>query len=284
MMKVFFIAANTYRQATRQPLFYIMVLSMGAITYVSQYFTLFCFYEETNMIREVALASVMICGLLVSVIGSSLVVTEEIEKLTAMTILSKPVSKWQFLGGKYVGISAAAFAACIFIGEVAILTLWVKDGLPLLDSAADVSNYSRNGAGIHQLVMEQFPRDYVWPLVTGGLLAFGQVVILTGFCVSVAAHVPLVVTAASCFLIFVLGHLSAYIWAVFSKSGGLLKALGAVLYAVLPNLENFNAGTRVAAGQAVSMKLLAFAWVYAILYSCAVFLLGGAAFKLREVK
>jgi len=61
------------------------------------------------MLMDCGLATILICGLLLAVWTSSTSIAEEIEGKTAMTLLSKPINRRQFIVGKYVGIMSAVF-------------------------------------------------------------------------------------------------------------------------------------------------------------------------------
>src|SRR4030081_93194 len=73
------------------------------------------------MVREIGYDIPMLAGVLFTVLAASLSISEEIEGRTAITVMSKPVSRRQFLVGKYVGILLAglfmvALLGCLFNG------------------------------------------------------------------------------------------------------------------------------------------------------------------------
>src|SRR6185312_11537088 len=51
---------------------------------------------------------------------------EEIEDRTMLTLMSKPVGRWEVLIGKYLGIICAALVAVLALGTVAELCIWYR--------------------------------------------------------------------------------------------------------------------------------------------------------------
>ena len=104
IMKVLVIAQNTYREASRQPIYYLLLLVFGALIVLSPSLTLFTLRDASGVIREMGVASVTICCLLIALFSASNCVWQEIERRTALTVLSKPVRREEFLLGKFLGI------------------------------------------------------------------------------------------------------------------------------------------------------------------------------------
>src|SRR5438876_8288656 len=104
MTSVRTLAAATYGEITRRPLYYILLFSFGAAVFFSKLLTLFSFYQEMNMVREMGIATLTFWGFIIIVITSGIVVTQELEDRTAVTLLSKPIRRSDFLLGKFLGL------------------------------------------------------------------------------------------------------------------------------------------------------------------------------------
>src|SRR5712691_9470859 len=77
------------------------------------------------MIKELGYDTIMLAAVAFGVIAAAMSISEEIEGRTAITLMSKPISRRQFLLGKFVGILLAAF---IITGALS----WIFDGTLLL--------------------------------------------------------------------------------------------------------------------------------------------------------
>src|SRR5262249_52385150 len=98
------VALAAFREGVRQPLFWLIVLAALFLLLVSPFFPYFTFGEDHKMVRELGHDMVMLAAVAFSVLAASMSISEEIEGRTAVTLMSKPVSRRQFLLGKYVGI------------------------------------------------------------------------------------------------------------------------------------------------------------------------------------
>lgn len=277
MRTVLAIAHNTYTEAIRQAVFIILVIGCAGLIFTSQFFTLFTFgvgNEQMNMVREMALASMTVCCLLLALFASSTVISDEIGRKTALTILCKPTRRWQFVCGKYVGIMASVLLAVLLLTAVLCLTVRVKE---------------------HRWDLGALP---------GAALVFAQVGVMAAISVAVAARLSAVINTLACFALFVLGHLSNYLLYLLHPrdqiSNGLLEELDGmgllalaarhpgfaaakVAHTALPNLENFNIGSAVAVGTPVSGTYIGLASAYAVLYALAALIIGIMLFERREL-
>ncbi|MBI3270954.1 MAG: hypothetical protein HYZ53_18270 [Planctomycetes bacterium] len=146
MGRVLIIAAATYREAGRQPILYIVTGFFAVLIYLSRWLTLFSFHvrEELNMIREMGIASLTVSGIMTSVVLAALAITSDVERLTTLTILSKPVHRSQFLLGKYVGILWTVFLSSAFLTLSLVYTLWEKEGSRNMIEATDYLELNEN--------------------------------------------------------------------------------------------------------------------------------------------
>src|SRR5687768_15868465 len=119
------LAAATYGDITRRPLYYILLFTFALAIFGSKFLTLFSFYQEINMVREMGMATITFWGFIIIVVTSGLVVTQELEDRTAVTLLSKPIQRTDFLLGKYLGLVASLIPGMIVLAGVLFLTLWM---------------------------------------------------------------------------------------------------------------------------------------------------------------
>src|SRR5439155_17893252 len=90
----------------------------GGLMMFSPFLPYFTFGEDFKMVHELGYDITMLAGVLFTVLAASMSISEEIEGRTAVTVMSKPVSRRQFLVGKFVGILLATLAMTILLGSV----------------------------------------------------------------------------------------------------------------------------------------------------------------------
>lgn len=281
MDKVRVIASTTYREAARQPIYYILLLSFAALILLSNMTTLFAFEQEGRMIREMAVSSVILCGALLSIVMAGTVVTAEMERRTALTILSKPVTREQLLLGKYFGLLRAHVVAFLFLLCVLILTIWWYDGFEGLKEAVHESPADPD-------VVWRYMADYlssqVLPAAGCVLLGLLEVAILCAACVVVAFHFPMVVTGSVCLGLYLLGHISRYLHDSIASIGPLARWAARVLYLFLPTLDAYNLSDFVAGGGSLSPRYLGLSSLYAAAYVSLVLFVGARLLARKEIQ
>src|SRR4051812_3093346 len=98
------LSAATYGDITRRPLYYILLFTFALAIFCSKFLTLFSFFQEINMVREMGLATITFWGFIVIVVPPALVAPQELEDRPAVTLLSKPLRRSDFLLGKFFGL------------------------------------------------------------------------------------------------------------------------------------------------------------------------------------
>ena len=74
------------------------------VSVVIPYFT---FGDDYKMMKQLGFDMIMLSTMLFGVLAASMSISEEIEGRTAVTLMSKPVTRRQFLLGKFLGILLA---------------------------------------------------------------------------------------------------------------------------------------------------------------------------------
>ncbi len=128
MMKIFAIGKNTFMQAIRQPVYCIIILITIMVLVLDlplSGWSVGVEYEKTNqkMLENLGLSTLLLAGLLVAAFAACNVVTREIRDRTALTVVSKPVSRVIFILGKFAGVAAATAVAYYLCSIVFLMTV-----------------------------------------------------------------------------------------------------------------------------------------------------------------
>ena len=125
-MRIRAIALNTFREAVRDKilyslLFFALVMIGGSVLVAD-----LTIGEYGKIIRDLGLASISIFGLLIAIFVGIGLIYKEIERKTIYTIASKPVPRWEFLVGKYLGLVATL---AVQVGIMSAAYLLVLQGI-----------------------------------------------------------------------------------------------------------------------------------------------------------
>jgi len=265
-MKILAITRNTFREGVRQPVLYVLVGLGSALLLASSFFTLFSFGEEAKLIKDMGLATITLLGLIVALFTSSSVVADEIDKKTVLTVLCKPVTRAQFVLGKFLGIVATALVAMLALTLALVVALYL---------------YERVGCTSHGHDTHS-PFRHALPVLVGALFAFLQVFVLSAVSVAISTRFPMMVNVTCCLSLYILGHIGRYIF-IHTERGGLAGYLATVVYALAPNLANFNVAEAIGLGQTIPASYVALSALYALAYATVALLIALASFETREV-
>ena len=297
MYRTFVILRHTFLEAILQPI-YSVVMALGAV--ILLIFTMLPFFtlgEDTKMFKAVGLDVVLLLVLISTLFATSKSIFEEIEDRTMLTLMSKPVRKWQVLVGKYLGIILSALLAITILGGLLTLCLcWRIPGDAMLRTN---SLDDREITQIYDLRLM-----HSMGLLASLVLMWFQISVLAAIGVAISTRFSLVVNLPTVILIYIAGNLTRFLLplnsgAVANRSS-IARALAYGLSVVLPFLQTFDlkqktvyapialAGTMFAQDvRAVTpgeiWRYVAVAGLYALLYTVFALTAGMLLFQNREL-
>jgi ABC-type transport system involved in multi-copper enzyme maturation permease subunit len=267
--KVSAIALATTKSEIAQPLFYILV-ALGIFLLVLFLFLPYnTFGEDIKMLKDSGLTLIMLMGIIQGVWAASNSISEEIDGRTALTVLSKPISRRQFIFGKLAGILWAVLLLFVILGITLLVVVAYK---PVYD-AREMGSETTEWTVSNLEVMLTIP---------GLVLAFLEATVLVSLSVAISTRLPMLANFVICFSIYVLGHITPLIVQSQIQFAPVVF-VGQFIATILPVLDHFNIQAAVAAGRPVPFAYLAWAFVYCLLYSTIAMLLALVLFEDRDL-
>jgi len=295
------VALAAFQEGVRQPMFWLLFGVALLLMLISPFVPYFTFGEDFKMVKELCFAFTMLAPAIFAVIAASISVSEEIEGRTAVTLMSKPISRRQFLLGKFAGLLMASLFMTVLLGWflvwIVIFKSWYDPSLPNTKEALAQADPS----WVIDAANSWFPNSTLGDLSKGilfwindagvafpGLLiGFCQVMVLLSIAVALGTRLPMVINIPICVLIFFLGHLTPIMTEV-SKSGIRLVYFMAQLFdTLLPGLDLFDVGSAVI--RDVPLPAVPYAWytfnvlLYALTYTAIALLFGLILFEDRDL-
>jgi ABC-type transport system involved in multi-copper enzyme maturation permease subunit len=264
------IALATSKEAVAQPLYLLSILIGGSLLLLYIYIPYNTFGEDVKMYKDSGLMTIMVLAILVALWTASVSVAEEIEGRTALTLLSKPVSRRQFVLGKFLGITWANFLLFVVLGSW--MLVWVS--YKVVYDARETSNPEPNW---------QLCNTEMIGTVPGLVLSFMETVVLTAISVAISTRLSMVPNLIIVGSIYVLGHLGPLIVQSSMGQNEFVAFFGQLIALVLPVLDHFNIQAAVAGGKRVPADYLAWALLYCALYSAVAMLLALILFEDRDL-
>ncbi|HAV32639.1 MAG TPA: ABC transporter permease [Planctomycetaceae bacterium] len=281
------IARATTKEAIRQPLFLLLLVLSALVLIVNSIVPFFTFEDEGKMLTECGLATLLIAGALLAVWTAGTSITSEIEGKTAMTLLSKPIDRRQFLFGKYIGILQAVIWMFLILTLLFAVLTFFKVGYDQKEQSLDQTPLWQwiRISDIELPVPHPDRMSVVGSILPGIALTFMQVAVLGAISVTVATRLPMVMNLVICFAVFVVGNLTEIIVnsSVEGQANESVIFTARLISMVVPSLSAFNISSAVATGRVVPQDYLGLSLVYASAYIGAMLLLGFLLFEDRDL-
>jgi hypothetical protein len=289
------VAMAAFREGVRQPLFWFCAGMALLSFFVMPFVPYFTFGEDLKMVKELGYDVMMLAPGVFAVLAAAISISEEIEGRTAITLMSKPVSRRQFLLGKFFGILMAALLMTALLSLAYLFVLWFKpiyDRDPFPPPAhwlIRVAPWERTLGPAPTYLLG----GVVWwsyDVVTaypGVILGFCQVMVLLAIAVALATRLPMVVNLVICLTIFFLGHLTPVLAQVSQNRFPLVRFVAQLFDVLLPGLDLFNIGpvlTRADLPPAAEFsRYIGSVSGYALIYTAIALLFGLILFEDRDL-
>ncbi|HEV8493760.1 MAG TPA: ABC transporter permease subunit, partial [Candidatus Angelobacter sp.] len=136
------ITLNTFREAVRDRVLYNLVLFVLLLVASAPVISQISIGMEKLMLVNLGLSSISLFGVIIAIFVGIGLVSKEIEKKTLYTILSRPVRRWEFIAGKYLGLllTLVVNAVLMTVGFYLALLIFIH-GLHAADGMLLVAIY-----------------------------------------------------------------------------------------------------------------------------------------------
>ena len=118
------IAINTYREIIRDRILYGFIAFAIFLIGVSLALGQLSFAEQTRISINFGLTAIHLCVMIISIFIGCTLVSREIDKKTILTILARPITRGQFIVGKYVGLLLVILTMIAGLSLILTLILW----------------------------------------------------------------------------------------------------------------------------------------------------------------
>jgi ABC-type transport system involved in multi-copper enzyme maturation permease subunit len=253
IVKVKAIALNTVKEATRNKVFYnsliFALLVIGASVLVGD----LSLGLSDKITKDIGLAAILVFGLLTAILIGTSLVSKEDERRTLYTILAKPVHRYEFLFGKYLGLCLTLLVNVVVMAMfLQVVILW------------------RRG-------------EFSLPLTKAILLIYFELILVAAMALLFSTLSSQALSTAFTLAFYIVGHLTADLKTVGSAAQSQFsQRLIDLCYYVLPNFNNFNIRADVVHGVHISNGHILSVVLYGALYIAAFFCLSVLSFQRKE--
>jgi Cu-processing system permease protein len=253
MNKISGIARNTFRESIRERLLVIALVFGGILMASSYILSPLAVGARDKIVLDVGLASISILGVLAAVMIGSTLLHKEIDRRAVYMVLARPVSRLEYLLGKFWGIVFSISSVVAVMTGVMMITLLI---------------------GKVPLNPVMFAAIY---------LSLLEIAVICSVVVLFSTFTTPVLTSFFSLCLFVAGSLSGDLRAFAEKFGGAaVKQIVEVLYVILPNLAVFNLRHEAVHNLSFTGNDVGLATLYAAVYCSAALYFAYLIFQRRE--
>lgn len=253
-MRILAVAHNTFREAVRDKVLYVLLLLGAVAIFGSKALGWISIGQDIKIIKDISLASVSVFDVLIAIFVGTNLVYKEIDKRTIYTIICRPIHRFEFILGKYLGL--AGLIAVVTAVTSSIAALYVI----LLGGSLDLSFFY------------------------AAVLIYGQLLMVIALAVLLSTLTSPILGALIVFTTYVIGHGTRILIDLPAHFDGTrIKSLLQAVYYVIPNFANLNIRAEAANSVPISFEYVAWAFLYATAYTVMLLVLAALAFQDRDV-
>ncbi len=251
---IFAIARNTFREAVRNKILYILLFVAVGMIMFSMALAKLSLDQSVRVIKDVGLATISLFGVVIAIFVGINLLYQEIDRRTLYTVLTKPIARWQFVLGKYLGMLLTLVVMTSFM-TVVLLGLLASQGV-----APDQ------------------------PLAAAIVLSFMELTIVVAIAVFFSSFSTPFLSGAFTFGIFLLGRLTDDLYEYLPKLElGVLKPVLLWFTYLLPNLYRFTISDHVIYSTPVPWSYVVYTCLYGLVYVAVTLTVASLVFGRRDL-
>ena len=248
------IAANVFREVMRDRVLYLIGLFALSMIASIRLLPEVAANSENKIILDLGLAAIALLGLVISVFVGAGLINKEIEKRTVLVLMTKPISRSEFIVGKHLGLSTVLV---VLVGTMTALYM-----------------------GILSLFHIPYP---ALSIGVSSLYLLLQLSLITAVAIGFGVFTSSLLAALLTFAVYLMGNFSRDLVTL----GGLSKNLAIEnftrgLYLVLPDLARLDLKNQAVYGQLPGLDILLTNAGYGLLYIVVLLALSTLIFTFRE--
>jgi len=259
MSRIAALALNTFREAVRNKVLYILLLFAIVLLGLTYFFSQGALHEQLRVIRDVGLVGIELVGALIAIFIGVNLVYKELDRKTVFALVPKPIHRWEFVLGKYVGMLVTLAVLMAIMAATLFVVLWFAQSM--------FGGDNDNGTVLRAV-----------------LLVFGEVAVITAVAVLFSSFSSPILSGALTLGIFAVGHFTPELRELIGKvESAPLAALLRGGMRVFPDLHLFYVSGSMVGGQHVTVHGAYVDWTYVAMAGLYGALYGAAAIALAMI-
>lgn len=267
MERIWSVAHNTFIEAKRDRVLYSLVLFAFLMILSSLVFASISAEQYNKIVKDLGLTAISLIGIMISVFLGMGLVYKEIEKKTVYNIFSKPIRRYEFVLGKYLGLAFTLLVNTAAMGSILFLIVFYIE--------------MRHG----DFIKFYYGGHYFGEFFKAVYFEYLEFLVIIGIALLFSSFTTPIMTVLFTFLLFAVGRFSSDV-KLFAEQvkDPIVGLVTEIIYRIIPNLEKFNVRSEAVYGGNLSSELIVYTTVYALIYITVLLVLSIIIFERREFK
>jgi hypothetical protein len=282
LSRVLAIASNTLLELVRLKVFYFMLLFALLIIGSSAFTAKFSFQEQFQVLKDVSLGAMSIFTWLLAVLATAMLLPKDIEDRTLYTILAKPVPRFEYLLGKFLGVLLLLFVALALMSAVFFVALYTREQAALAE-AARITPPDMLSAELQQIRKSTFNSN----LLPGIVIIYLKAALCAALTLLLSTFASSwIFTIITSVIVYLIGHIQPIAREAYLESttvAPLTKIFLALVSLLIPDLTALSLVDDIVIGNAIPMLLFAKTAALGGIYVGFYFLIGYFIFSGKEL-
>jgi len=255
LVRIHAIAANTVREAIRSKVLYVLLFFALLLIGTGVLLSTLSYVERERILQDVGLASIRLFGAAIAIFVGVGLIHKEVDRRTIFTILSKPVSRTEFLLGKFAGLVVTLWLQVAIMGAGFVLVSWMA-GAPI-----------------------------TWEHAQAIVLVGAELALLVAVATLFSSFTTPMLASLFGAGIYLVGHLTRNLRDLGAASGDPAAAQAtALLHRVMPDLEAFNVSIQAVHAIPIPPGLVGQTLLYGLGWIVGLLLLASLIFERRDFR
>ncbi|MEP6863608.1 MAG: ABC transporter permease subunit [Deltaproteobacteria bacterium] len=232
LRRIWAIALNTFREAARIRVLYGIIVLVAGANLLAIVLGQMSIHEEQRVARDIGLAGISLFGSLTAIFLGVFLLYTEVQRRTIHAIVSKPIERWEFVVGKYLGM---AIVLTILVGLFAF---------------AMAGMLTWQGVGVSSAVVKAV------------VLAWFEVLTVASIAIFFSSFSTPFLSGIFALAMWGLGRVTPDIQAAIENGSPWIKTTARVALEVVPDIHLFSPSGRIVEGATVTVHGDFVTWGY----------------------
>jgi ABC-type transport system involved in multi-copper enzyme maturation permease subunit len=238
MQAIFEVAANTFKETIRNNVLYIVLFFVLALIVLSVFVADWSVFARIQVMQDFGLATMSLAGLMLAIFIGVGMLGKEMSQKTVYHIVTKPVSREQFVCGKFAGLLATLLLTYVVMSVFFLCTMLYLGGAIKLS------------------------------LVYAVILIWAEMSLVISASILFSTLTTPMLASFFSLAFYIAGHLNDLLSIkMVEAKGSIYPQVLRAIYYILPNLEHFNVRDNIIYGVGLPVSYYGLAIVYGILYT-----------------